>query len=112
MFNIDETPNDFWDWVGQETFDFDLTKVFTKTTSMEALMVGYGGTDSEPNCTRIWCWYLTVLPTVMTIPQAKFDALKAPGVEFNNRAVDLGLHPNALAVKMEGLFYQAPTDEL
>ena len=68
MFNIDETPNDFWDWVGQETFDFDLTKVFTKTTSMEALMVGYGGTDSEPNCTRIWCWYLTVLPTVMTIP--------------------------------------------
>jgi len=29
MFDIAEEPaNDFWDWVGQDTFDLDLSKVF------------------------------------------------------------------------------------
>lgn len=80
---------------------------------MDAMMIGYGGSDSEPNCTMIWCWYLTVLPTVMTIPQAKFDAITkgATGLDWNNRATDLGLG-NSLAVKFPGLFYVAPSDEL
>lgn len=76
FFNIaDEPYNDFWDFVGQDTFDIDLSKIFAKTTSMGALMVGYGGSDTEPTCENIICWYLTDLPTVLTIPQAKFDAL-------------------------------------
>lgn len=68
FFDIGEEPNDFWDWVGQETFDFDLSKAFNKTTSMNAYMTGYGGTDTEPNCSGIQCWYITYLPTPMTIP--------------------------------------------
>ena len=81
---------------------------------MSALMIGYGGSDSEPTCDQIRCWYLTVLPTPMTIPQAKFDALtsKATGLEWNNRATNLGDPDTYLQFKFPGLFYTAPTDEL
>ena len=69
FFNIsDSNPNDFWDFVGQETFELDLTKVFNRTTSMGAIMMGYGGSDSEPTCDMTRCWYITILPTAMTIP--------------------------------------------
>mgnify|MGYP006922977830 CR=1 FL=1 len=60
FFNIADDPvNDFWDWVGQDTFDFDLSKVFTKTTSLSSTMIGYGGSNSEPDCSSIQCWYIT-----------------------------------------------------
>lgn len=76
-------------------------------------MIGYGGSSSEPPCTMIECWYLTVLPTIMTIPQAKFDAITkgATNLDWNNRATDLGQY-NYLSLKFPGLFYEAPTDEL
>lgn len=68
MFNIAAEPaNDFWDWIGEETFDFDLSKVFDKTTSMNSMMIGYGGSNTEPTCEQIWCWYLNIMPTVYTI---------------------------------------------
>ena len=77
-------------------------------------MVGYGGSDSEPSCDMIRCWYLTVLPTPMTIPQAKFEALtsEATGLAWNNRATDLGDPDLYIQFKNEGLFYTAPADEL
>ena len=114
FFDIAEEPvNDFWDFVGQDTFDLDLSKIWTKTTSMEAQMVGYGGSDSQPTCEMIWCWYIAMFAEPLTIPQAKFDALTkgATGLDWNNRAVDLGMK-NYLTVKFPGLLYVAPTDEL
>ena len=115
FFDIGEdNPNDFWDFVGQETFDLDLSKVFNKTTSMGALMAGYGGSDSEPSCDMIRCWYITVIPSPLTIPQAKYDELtkNATGLAWNNRATDLGDPDTYLQFKFPGLFYTAPTDEL
>ena len=115
FFNIGEDNyNDFWDFVGQETFDFDLSKIYDKTTSLGANMIGYGGSDTQPNCEQIYCWYLVDLPTVMTIPQAKYDALTkgATGLDWNNRATNQGAD-NPLKVKFPGLLYTAPsTDEL
>lgn len=76
-------------------------------------MLGYGGSDSEPSCEMVHCWYLAVFPTPLTIPQAKFDALtkEATGLDWNNRATNLGAD-QMIKVKFPGILYTAPSEEL
>lgn len=54
-------------------------------TGLQKNFYGYRGTDSMPDCTALFCWF--VIPDVFYVHQSTFDALKAatPGVAFNNR---------------------------
>ena len=91
MFSIGTEDSEFLDWVGTENPTINLEKVFTKTTSMTSQMWSYMGTDTEPSCNQGFCWYFP-LP-VQSITQETLDKLKAPGVEWNNRALSLGEEP-------------------
>ena len=52
--------NNFWDWLSIEDydFDFDLGEVFNKSAATKTMIIGYQGSDSQPDCTLKWCWYL------------------------------------------------------
>ena len=68
------------------------------------------GTETEPNCMDKFCWYMN-LPAG-TITKTTFDQLKAlnPGVDYNNRATDLGGAP-IYKMLYNGLFYVEPADD-
>ena len=107
FFDVGDTQSSFWDWVGKDTYTIDLNQVFSKTSPMDTQILGYMGTETEPNCMDKFCWYMN-LPAG-TITQATLDMLKVKDVEFNNRATGQG-GSSIYKMKYDGLFYTEPTD--
>jgi len=114
MFNIGQTQSSFWDWVSlgpAQIPNFDLNQIFAKTGAMSSIMYGYVGSDSMPDCTDKFCWYVTNMPTG-TITQATLDQLKytqgVPSYDYNNRATNLGAIPTNKKMNT-GTLYVTPT---
>ena len=64
FFDVDTsdqpTQSAFWDWVGKDTLSIDLNQVFSKTSGMDTQIFGYMGTETEPNCMNLFCWYMNL----------------------------------------------------
>jgi carbonic anhydrase len=71
--------------VGKTDFTMNLNDIISKSVGMTNNFIGYRGSDSMPDCTLNFCWYIITEP--FYISQATMDALKTatPGVEWNNR---------------------------
>lgn len=56
--------------------------------------LGYRGSDTMPDCTPNFCWYIITEP--FYIKQSTLDALKTatPGVEYNNRVLNDAVNLN------------------
>jgi hypothetical protein len=111
MFNVGDTQSSFWDWVGlgpAQIPSFDLNQIFTKTGAMSSIIYGYIGSDTMPDCTNFFCWYVTNMPTG-TITQATLDQLKQQNVLWNNRSNTPALGTIPIAKFMNtGTLYVAP----
>ena len=87
LVDVEPTGNTFWSWldhVSDAEFDFDLNLAFNKTSPTDVNMFGYEGTDSQPDCTLNWCWYLArqMEGQQLTIPIANYTSLvQMTGVE-------------------------------
>ena len=62
MFNVDDTKDQssFWDWTGTtiDIPDLNLTDLYAKTDPMKTIIRGYIGSDTMPDCTDEFCWYV------------------------------------------------------
>lgn len=89
MFQVGEEESSFWTWAGTSDIQsLDLNLLFPKTSPMTTQMLGYIGSDTMPNCSSYFCWYISM--PIQTITQATLDKLKSADVPYNNRATDLG----------------------
>jgi len=88
----------------------DLSKLLGFAAHMKSDVVGYTGTDTIPNCTKLVCWYLYLKP--FTITQEQIDFFKVPGVKSNARVTNIsagGTHYSKI-LYMKGALY-APNQE-
>ena len=106
-----DADSEFFSWVDDamagNDFEVDISKIYPKTSSMTTQTWSYNGSDSEPNCTLDFCWYISY-PS-MSITQETLDKLKVTDVAMNNRAENLGATSAAIQWYNNGLFYTAPT---
>ena len=58
FFKIGDETNDFWDWLDADSKEVHLDEVFTVTSSMINKIYGYIGSNTEPDCSQLWCWYI------------------------------------------------------
>jgi carbonic anhydrase len=80
---------------------------------MTTLIHGYIGSDTMPDCTDSFCWYVN--SPEGTITKATLDKLKMTGVAMNNREVDQGKTPPSAKYMSTGVLYvatDAPSSEL